>query len=184
MCGLDWERKVRIRCKGMIHFNKQETYKAKQAKPVCLAKEPWTLPLAMNREFYRDIIYSASANAYTFSSVGRHGTVPKIVVFQSLKEENQFNLFLSDFENGVIADDHRITDNGDMPKVMATVVQIIHHFTDQRPKASVLINGSDDVRKRLYARIVANNFESLQTMYEVKSTKGVGLAFKPSRRHP
>lgn len=132
----------------------------------------------MNREFYTDIYFSPSNNAYIFISDGRYGEIPKIVIFQALKDENYFNLFLSDFIDDIIADDQSITNNGDLPKVMATVVQIIHHFTNQNPAASVLISGTGQIRKQLYARIFFNHYENLRKNYKVQCTDGYGLGYK------
>ncbi len=83
----------------------------------------------MNREFYTDIQFSPTNNASLFSSTGPRGVIPKIVIFQRLSQPDSFNLFLSDYSNNEIADDQHITNNGDMPKVMATVIHIIHEFT-------------------------------------------------------
>lgn len=132
----------------------------------------------MNREIYSEIQYSLSNRSYRFVSVGKHGEIPKIVIFQKV-EENYFNLFLSDFVNNAIGDDRGVTDNGDLPKVMATVIQIIGLFLDRYARASILITGSDSIRKRLYARIIHNHYEELSAIYEVQCTEASGLAYKP-----
>lgn len=132
----------------------------------------------MDREHYKDIIYSPSNNAYTFSSVGTHGVILKVIIFQALSAADSFNLFLTDLVDGRLADDLQVTDNGDLPKVMATVVAVIRDFTIRQPEARIIISGSNDTRKRLYARIIQNNFESLIREYDVYFTDGIGLAYK------
>lgn len=133
----------------------------------------------MNRDFYTDIHFSSANNAYLFSSTGPRGNVPKIVIFQKLSQADVFNLFLSDYCGNNIADDQHITNNGDMPKVLATVVHIIHKFTEERPGSQIVITGSDTVRKRLYARILFNNHEALQKAYDVSCTDSFDIPYEP-----
>lgn len=132
----------------------------------------------MDREFYSEIQFSPARLAYTFVSVGRHGEIPKIVIFQEI-EENFFNLFLGDFINDTVGSDQNITDNGDMPKVMATVIQILKLFLSRHANAAVSITGSEWIRKRLCARIAYTHYKSLCAVFEIQCTEGYGLGYKP-----
>jgi len=53
-------------------------------------------------------------------------------------------------------DDTVKSNNGDILKVLATVVQIARIFISQFPNAEIFFIGSTDERTRLYARITGN----------------------------
>lgn len=81
--------------------------------------------------------------------------------------------------DGGIADDRHVTNNGDMPKVLATVVQIIRRFTAARPDCRIIVSGSDEARKRLYARIVSSQYEAMQDEFEVWCAHGYDEPYVP-----
>ena len=133
----------------------------------------------MDRDYYDEINYSPGSNAYSFNSEGSKGVIPKIVVFQTLGEPDHYNLFLSDFINGQIQGDDVITDNGDIGKVMGTIVQIVNDFTEKFPSYRIIINGSDQTRKRLYGRIIFNNYRDFSKYYDIEYSNGSGFDFEP-----
>ena len=47
-----------------------------------------------------------------------------------------------------------ILNNGDIIKVLATVVDILRHFTEQYPLAEIYFQGSTEERTNLYGRIL------------------------------
>jgi hypothetical protein len=72
-------------------------------------------------------------------------------------------------------DDEAKSNNGDMLKVLATVVYILKHYTMQHPEITVFFTGSTKDRTRLYTRII-RTYYSLFTkefvLYGVIGTDG------------
>jgi hypothetical protein len=64
-------------------------------------------------------------------------------------------------------DDKAVSNNGDMIKVLATVIQIIRDFFAINSEASIIIRGSSSVRTRLYQKIIKDNIAIIQTEFEV-----------------
>jgi hypothetical protein len=86
-------------------------------------------------------------------------------LFQHI-ENNDYNLALLDYDqDSQTADDEVVTNNQDMPKVLATVGQIVIDFLKSMPNARILITGNSEIRQKLYARIMRNNQEELLQHY-------------------
>lgn len=90
---------------------------------------------------------------YKFFSVGR-SKIEKIVDFVPLKPRGLVNLGFGDLLPDGSIDDKIASNNGDIRKVLATVVMILKHFTAQRPEAIIYFSGSTPERTRLYTRIL------------------------------
>ncbi|WP_440590452.1 DUF6934 family protein [Nibrella viscosa] len=61
-------------------------------------------------------------------------------------------------ENGAYSD-LVISNNNDMPKVLATVAQTLVAFFRLRPTSSVIFRGSTPSRTRLYRMAIAKSFD-------------------------
>ena len=90
---------------------------------------------------------------YIFTSVGRN-EIKKVVEFVPLKAKNVMNLGFGDLLPDGSFDDKANSNNGDILKVLATVVYILKHFTTQHPEITVFFTGSTKERTRLYTRII------------------------------
>ena len=91
---------------------------------------------------------------FTFFSIGKRGVIPKIVVFEYIKP-NTYNLAFGDFDISTDTfNDEIVSNNGDVKKVLATVVAILLHFFVIQPIAKVYIKGSNTIRTNLYQRII------------------------------
>ncbi len=90
---------------------------------------------------------------YTFFSIGKM-KIEKVVDFVSLGENNIINLGFGDLRPDGTVDDKVNSNNGDIVKVMATVVEILKHFTTNNPEAIIFFRGSTEERNQLYARIL------------------------------
>jgi hypothetical protein len=51
-------------------------------------------------------------------------------------------------------DDKANSNNGDIAKVMVTVIEILKHFTSQHPSMEIYFEGSTAERTKLYGRIL------------------------------
>ncbi len=83
----------------------------------------------MNKPFYSfEELILEGGYAYTFESVGKQGSITKLVFFQEI-EPDLYNLALVDFDLATQAiDDMSISDNQDMAKIFATVFRIVTDF--------------------------------------------------------
>jgi hypothetical protein len=77
-----------------------------------------------------------------------------VVEFVPLKAKNIVNLGFGDLLPDGSFDDKANSNNGDMLKVLATVVYILKHYTSQHPEIMVFFTGSTNDRTRLYTRII------------------------------
>ncbi len=90
----------------------------------------------MNEPVY-DVKYSTSNNQYVFESVGKNGTIIQVVQLVQM-HDSVYNLGFGDFNpiTGQVNDDVK-SENGDMVKVLATVLNIANQFlTENNPMTS------------------------------------------------
>jgi hypothetical protein len=90
---------------------------------------------------------------YTFESHGKK-RIQKIVDFVPTGSGNIVNLGFGDLQSDGTIDDTVNSNNGDIVKVLATVVDILRDFTTLYPQSQVLFAGSTKERTRLYSRII------------------------------
>ena len=90
---------------------------------------------------------------YKFFSLGRN-KIEKVVDFVPLKTKNVMNLGFGDLLPDGSIDDKIASNNGDIGKVLSTVVMILKHFTALHPHIIIFFSGSTVERTRLYARIL------------------------------
>jgi hypothetical protein len=109
----------------------------------------------MQLETYKyDII---GVKQYRFVSKGRKDII-KLVQFKPTRDPDIINLgFGDELPDGTI-DDKSISDNGDIIKVLATVVKIAFDFTGEFPDKIISFTGSTPERTKLYYRILAMYF--------------------------
>jgi hypothetical protein len=111
--------------------------------------------------------YSPAHKLYSFISEGDKGDIIKLVQFQFV-DDDTFNLAFGDWNEALDGiDDMVVTDNGDMEKVLATIIQIIKKFLSSNHRSSVQFTGSTPVRTRLYQIIISINYESISQQFEV-----------------
>ena len=90
---------------------------------------------------------------YKFFSLGRN-RIEKIVDFVPYNIKNIINLEFGDLLPDGSIDDKIASNNGDIGKVLSTVIMIVKHFTAKNPQAVIYFSGSTVERTRLYARIL------------------------------
>jgi hypothetical protein len=122
----------------------------------------------MNKESYSFATLENDSCVYAFESIGKQGAIRKMVYFQEFSPRI-YNLALGDYtgNHDNPLDDMKVSDNGDMPKVLATVAKIIAWFLDKNPDASIFIEGNTPTKKVLYHRIIANNIQDLAPFFVI-----------------
>ena len=105
----------------------------------------------MNQPTYK-VEYKPNKDLYIFESIGPNGSIYKVVIFSEI-ENGKYNLGFGDYDpltNEI--DDKIVSDNGDMIKVIATVVGIALKFLSENPMTYIYIKGSTPLRTQFYNR--------------------------------
>lgn len=123
----------------------------------------------MNRTAYP--FQKVNANSYRFISEGTEN-IEKAVVFEPLGLPDIMSLAFGDLDVENNIDDAIVTNNGDMLKVMATIVQVVVDFTKQFPHLSVLFSGSSVERTRFYGRILRMHHDDFVKEYDISGQRG------------
>jgi len=97
-----------------------------------------------------DFYVNVSLFDYEFNSVGAKGIIKKIARFDKIGIDI-FSFGFGDLDeiSGQISDSI-ISNNGDRDMILATIGQIIYHFTNHNSKAGIFFQGSSPARTRLY----------------------------------
>lgn len=120
---------------------------------------------------------------YRFTSKGRK-SVEKVVEFTPLSIRNVFNIGFGDLKNDGTIDDKVVTNNGDIIRVLSTIIHIINDFISEHPNAKIAFAGSTPTRTKLYQRILNTYWSSFGKQYEItaleESTDGIQeVKFRP-----
>ena len=124
----------------------------------------------MNQPTYT-VEYVLDKDRYIFESIGPRGSIFKVVIFSEIETET-YNLGFGDYDpltNEI--DDKVVSDNGDIIKVIATVVGVALKFLAENPMTYIHIEGSSPLRTQLYNRIINRNYEDLFQTYEIYGFK-------------
>src|SRR5579863_5888095 len=114
---------------------------------------------------------------YIFSSVGKK-TIVKFVDFSPTRTPNLYNIGFGDLLPDGSIDDTVNSNNGDMAKVLATVVQIIRDFTIQFPEIKLIFFGSSQDRTNLYGRILTTYYSDFSREFTVTAFIKIGLIYQ------
>jgi len=98
---------------------------------------------------------------FSFQSIGKNRTVEKVIYF-STNGGDMFNLTLVDVDpiTGEESDES-ITNNGDLPAVIATVVTAMLLFLETYPDQAIQFKGSTQRRSRLFEKYIAQIYPHL-----------------------
>jgi hypothetical protein len=124
---------------------------------------------------------------YTFTSIGKR-RIQKEVVFTPTIVPHVYNLGFGDRLPDGSIDDKANSNNGDIRRILATLVHILVDFTSALPEAEVFFSGSTDERTRLYARILRTYFPFFSKDFVIDALikqkgKYIQVAFDPESPH-
>lgn len=122
---------------------------------------------------------------FSFESVGPIRTVRKIIIYDKITAvDGLFNLALLDEYDDGSLDDLSVTDNQDMPRVLATVIATMRLFFSQYPAATVIFSGSTPARTRLYRVVISQNLTLFSETFLVNGVlRGKQEPYQPNRRY-
>ncbi|MEA5459243.1 hypothetical protein VB796_09355 [Arcicella sp. LKC2W] len=133
----------------------------------------------MNQPFY-DLTTLDNAQTFNFESIGKE-KIKKKILYQSTSGENFYNLALVDILEDGSYDDTVESNNGDMEKVLATVVKSFIYFFEQNPEAIVLFKGSTESRTRLYQIVINKELDNIISRFTILGING--MKFEPFRKN-
>ena len=124
---------------------------------------------------------------YVFISIGNR-RVEKVVEFIPLGIGNIMNLGFGDLLPDGFIDDKANSNNGDIAKVLATVVAIVRHFTKKHPKAIIYFRGNSVERTKLYSRILKSYYRQFSADFSIMAIIGTQtdnktIPFNPGESH-
>ncbi|MFN8429136.1 MAG: hypothetical protein U0V04_04090 [Spirosomataceae bacterium] len=109
---------------------------------------------------------------FEFDSISDRKKIRKVVEFTPLPQNPEiFNLGFGDMKNDGTIDDLIVSNNQDMEKVLATIIQIIFEFFKTRTGKIILILGSTASRSRLYQIVIAKNITEMNDILLVKGIR-------------
>jgi hypothetical protein len=103
---------------------------------------------------------------FWFESCSSGCTIPKIVEYEEI-DEGTFNLAFGDIDDNGRLNDSVVSNNGDMQKVLATVVQTVLTFLEIYPGRRAYFSGNSPARNRLYRAILSRDIENWSEVFEV-----------------
>ena len=113
-------------------------------------------------------------NNYFFISVGKRRIV-KHVAFTPIGVGNLVNMGFGDMLPGGAVNDKTNSNNGDMVRVLATMVQILLDFTARSPDTEVFFIGSTDERTKLYSRIIRTYYRTFSKNFRINVLVAEGI---------
>jgi hypothetical protein len=109
---------------------------------------------------------SIDGRTFFFTSKGKTD-ITKVVEFTPTDGENLINLGFGDVMPEGNFDDLVISDNGDLVKVMTTIVHIVLHFTTQFPYSKIIFTAGSPARMYLYNRILDNYYPEFKKVFVI-----------------
>ena len=111
---------------------------------------------------------SKHLTVYEFVSFGSKGQIRKKIQFSETNLKNIYNLAIGDTneETGVL-DDLAVSDNGDIEKVLSTVVASVLVFTEKNPDSIFYASGSSKSRTKIYQMGISKYFDEIEPLFEI-----------------
>lgn len=118
----------------------------------------------MNQEAYS--YNNILPRKYSFVSEGEKRIV-KLVEFTRTGDENIVNLGFGDLLPDTGFDDQVVSNNGDIMKIFATIIQIVKEFTAEFPHLKIAFAGSTPERMKLYNRILKTYYSDFSKEFQI-----------------
>lgn len=105
---------------------------------------------------------------FEFESISNTKIVKKLVEFRLIDANMAlYNLALVDIMSDGTASDLSVSNNQDMPKVLATVFRALLYFFDKNPQSKVLIQGSTKSRTKLYQMAIVKYLSEIEHKFSI-----------------
>lgn len=115
---------------------------------------------------------------FWFESKSQGHAIAKSIEFVMIGIDT-YNLAFGDMDEKGDLDDLVVSNNGDMPKVIATVVQAIIVFSRVYPNSRIYFTGSSPARTRLYRAVLDREIDSWSPLFDIQGVvKGKPYPFE------
>ena len=122
----------------------------------------------MKGNFY-DFESSPDALRFEFDSISPQKQISKVVEYTPLPQNlNVYNLGFGDKKEDDTIDDLVVSNNKDMELVLATVIQTMFKFFEERPDKTLIFLGSTESRTRLYQMVIVKNIEEAEKVFQLR----------------
>jgi hypothetical protein len=118
----------------------------------------------MKNAFYQ--FQKTDYTQYVFTSTGKRN-IDKIVEFSPTTINGIINLGFGDLSEDGTIDDEVNSNNGDIRKVITTVINIIQDFTLENNNVKIFFRGSTPERTFLYARILKTYYDDFSVDFHI-----------------
>ena len=120
---------------------------------------------------------------FRFDSVSEDRRVAKLIVYAPIPQlKSVYNLALLDLRNDGTTDDLSVSNNQDMPHILATVAQTMLQFFGRYPGSTIAFSGSTSARTRLYRIAISQNLSLVEPILTIEGFQdGVTELFQPNR---
>ena len=138
----------------------------------------------MHSPFYEDIKTVKNYSTFRFTSIGKT-EITKVVEFQETLEDGVYNLAMGDLIGKDFYIDTSNSNNGDIKKVLTTVVNIVQIYTKKYPERSVFITGNTQTKNNLYQRIIRMYYQTFKEEFNILGylNKEVKEQFDPNNNY-
>ncbi|QEH42616.1 hypothetical protein [Chitinophaga sp. XS-30] len=112
-------------------------------------------------------IQAKGLTKYEFESIGAKGAIKKGVEIFPLEVPGIYNFAFGDLLPDGTIDDEAETNNGDMPRVFSTVIEVMEKFLHAHPNASLFFSGSSPQRTNVYQLILKRYHERFSFSFQI-----------------
>ena len=131
-----------------------------------------------------ELIVTEEALRFEFESVGKERVVKKVIRYAETNISGLYNLSLVDVLINGAESDTAITDNGDMEKILATVLSTFPLFLNRYPDCQIFFMGSTPTRTRLYQIAIRRELTTALKLFSINGLTDNGLEpFVADRTH-
>jgi len=107
---------------------------------------------------------AVEGHRFTFGSTGKRSIV-KLIEFTPTRNKDVYNLAFGDLTEKGEIDDTAHSNNGDIVKIFATVINVLQDFTLKNPSFKIAFSGSTIERTKLYNRIIRTYYQSFRDSF-------------------
>jgi hypothetical protein len=116
---------------------------------------------------------------FEFESIGPKGVIQKVILIDYL-DFNTWNLAFGD-KTETDWTDESVSNNGDMVRVISTVIAAALEFSAKYPTRDISIQPLDERRKKLYNLVFQRNIQDIEEIFYVFGTcEGKYLEYQPN----